>query len=281
MTTLSEALRWHEKGITPIPCFWGTKRPKITWSNWVDEKPSHLDVVKWFRKKSNLSLLSGSGGLFVLDFDAIPTYYRWKLDYPDLANSYTVQTARGMHVYLRCESTISTIAAIDNVDILGYKHLVCAPPSLHPSGERYKVLQDGEIITVQGLEQVIDIPEPTYETEIKRYSSPRTRIIRGNGIISDIKRRLPLIELLYWYTTPLPSSRNGRYYIMRCPNPSHSDRVPSFWLDARLDICGCFKPSCQATQPSGLPMDIFNLVQWLDGITNEQAIEKLRQEVRL
>lgn len=287
MTILQTALSWYDRNITPIPCRPSTKKPAIPWRHWQTTRPARKLVERWFTPERNLALLTGNP-LLVLDFDKLSSYYHWKLDYPDLAETYTVATPRpGRHVYFHVDKPVSTMHLAD-IDVRGTRALVMALPSVHPSGEMYQALDlDAELIEVAGLAQVL----PGYEDSVKKgkqqasgckpdCNSLFTEFCPpGQDLVSRIKRSLPVLTLLQRWTVPIPSSRDGRWFVMRCPHPDHIDLNPSFWADAKRGICGCFKPSCAVTQPGSKAMDIFNVWAWLHGVGNRQAILDLAGEL--
>jgi len=284
-STLQTALTWYGRGVTPIPCRPKSKIPAVAWGRWQRCRPSEQLVKHWFGQDRNLALMTGDP-LLVLDFDRLSAYYQWKLDNPNLAESYTVETPRpGRHVYFNVDKPMSSMH-LDGVDVRGTNVLVIAPPSVHPSGELY-VAGNMPVLDVDGLTEVLPDWE-SFVNSVKRKNGltmdkailPFTEsLAQRDDLIGRVKTALPILTLLSRYTTPIPSSRDGRWYVMRCPHPDHHDRNPSFWADARRGICGCFKPSCAATQPNGKAMDIFNVWSWLHNCGNRDAIHGLRRRI--
>lgn len=292
-TTMQTALTWYDHGVTPIPCRPKSKIPAVAWGRWQRRRPSEQLVKHWFSQDRNLALMTGDP-LLVLDFDRLSAYYQWKLDNPNLAESYTVKTPRpGRHVYFNVDKPLSSMH-LDGIDVRGTNVLVMAPPSTHPSGELY-VAGDMPIMDVNGLTEVL----PGWEQFVNSVKSEGSysHILPGthsksapslftespyyrNDLVGRVKTALPILTLLSRYTMPIPSSRDGRWYVMKCPHPAHHDRNPSFWADARRGICGCFKPSCAATQPNGKAMDIFNVWSWLHNCGNRDAIRELKGEIQ-
>ena len=56
---------------------------------------------------------------------------------------------------------------------------------------------------------------------------------------------------------------------LRCPCPLHDDAEPSFWIDTRDQVCGCFA-GCTSK-----PLDVINLYARLCGLNNREAIFQL------
>ena len=287
-TTLQTALTWYNSGITPIPCRPQSKIPAIAWGRWQNRRPPRKLVKHWFEHDRNLALLTGDP-LLVLDFDSLPAYFRWRSDNPDLARSYTVRTPRpGRHVYFNVDKPMSSMH-LGDIDVRGTKALIVVPPSVHPSGGLY-MAGDMPILDVDGLTQVL--PDwQSFVNSVKKKNGlamvksalphfPFTEFPnQRNDLVGRIRTALPILTLLSRWTMPIPSSRDGRWYVMRCPHPAHPDRNPSFWADAGRGMCGCFKPGCAATQPNGKAMDVFNVWSWLRGCNNREAIHELRKQI--
>lgn len=278
MNKLLEAFKWLNMGVTPIPCKPRSKEPLVKWSRYNNVLPQHSQVAEWFAGDNDYNLSLMTGELLVLDFDLPSSYYAWKLEYPEQAQSYTVNTSRGKHVYFWVDKPTQTIA-LNGVDVIGMRHLITAPPSVHQSGKHYTVYNDGDILSVEGVTDVINIERESVEKQVKEYRLVEPLPILGNRIMDIVRRKLSILEMLRQFTGPILHTGNGRWFTMRCPHPNHKDNNPSFWADAYLGICGCFKPSCRASQPGNRAMDVFNLYSWLTGLQNGDAIKELAKEV--
>lgn len=122
-------------GVRTVPLSPRSKRPlRAGWQipaegAWMDA-PDH----------ANVGVLTGqaSAGLVVLDFDDLEILHGVLGMSPRSIAALTlvVQTARGYHVYARCEG-IATRVPRDGFSILGEGSLAVAPPSVHPSGLIY------------------------------------------------------------------------------------------------------------------------------------------------
>jgi hypothetical protein len=74
-----------------------------------------------------------------------------------------------------------------------------------------------------------------------------------------------------------PSGHSKRYLVGYCPDcqpVGKRARPPRFWVDTKLQICNCFKPSCKSPKP----MDVINLYARLNGLDNDTAIADLWAE---
>lgn len=98
-----------------------------TWQEWQREQPSIEQMVEWFcdGEVQAYGIITGevSNGLIVIDFDKIRSYRKFKRDLPTIAQTYTVRTRRGKHVYLRPYTTIKS-RKFQGGDVQGEGHYV-------------------------------------------------------------------------------------------------------------------------------------------------------------
>jgi len=280
--TLEQALVWHSQNITPIPC--EGKVARVPWACWQNKLPPQLLVERWFSTPANLALIcGGQSGLVVLDFDNLATYKKWRLTHPGYRDSYTVATPRpGKHVYFFCNEPVNTtLHPVDGLDIKAQGGYVIAPPSSTERGV-YQVWQDSAIMHIDKLDCV---PQKEAKCEQPKGAGKTKTQYVGNAaasqdLIAQIKAKLPILNLVSRYTEPIPSSRDGRYFVASCPF-HQPDNKPSFWIDSGLNLCGCFKPECQTKQYYRKPMDVINFYARLHGCDNTRAICDLAQELDL
>ena len=102
----SKALSWWQSGVSVVPLV--DKRPPrhFDLKTYLNNPPTAETIRGWFDNSNNYpayGVICGvvSGNLFVLDFDNENAYPEWRKKYPELAQTYTVRTKRGYHVYLR------------------------------------------------------------------------------------------------------------------------------------------------------------------------------------
>ena len=277
---LQSAMSWYDRGVCPVPCRPRSKAASVRWGQWQNRLPPRELVARWFARECNLALLTGGPGrLLVLDFDRFADWIHWRRDNPELAGTYTEQTARGVHTFLRVGKPTSSMA-VDGVDVLGDRHTVMVSPSIHPSGARYEPMIDGAIMSIPDLSTAL----PDWERRVHHTDPERSPLItesfipdatRRHDLVGLVKAAFPILRYLAQFTQPIPSSRDGRWFVCRCPSPGHTDVNPSFWCDAARGLCGCFKPDCQHSQPNGKPMDTINVHAWLHGLSNREAIQSL------
>ena len=125
---------WHVFALAP-----NAKTPHYHWSRLgYKSATTDLDKInKWCDQGVNLGIACAPSGLIVIDVD-----YRNEPDFDileKLPNTYTVGTADGYHLYYEIEPGTYRGKVGDGIDIK-YNGYVVAPPSLHPDGVQYKII---------------------------------------------------------------------------------------------------------------------------------------------
>lgn len=118
-----------------------TGKPK--WEEYQTRLPTELELARWFNRSGlNIGIVCGqvSGGLVVVDFDAIESFDVWCAEEASRWLLPTVETAHGRHVYLRVTDRINGNHRNNarKIDLRGEGGYVVAPPSVHPEGHQYR-----------------------------------------------------------------------------------------------------------------------------------------------
>jgi hypothetical protein len=95
-------------------------------------------IERWFADESlNVGIACVQSGLVVIDIDDGEMI-------PEATETYTVKTARGFHLYYLAKEGVTYAGKLrEGVDVK-HKGYVVAPPSIHPSGAKYEVVNDIE-----------------------------------------------------------------------------------------------------------------------------------------
>lgn len=146
---------WHDKGIQIVPAKRGDKFPSLKWRDYIEaEQLGYSETLALFGGDENAdaglfnyAVLTGipSGGLVVLDFDRSDRGMAHPVD------TLTVETGKGIHYYIRVrgDARIGNSAfSRASLDIRGVGGIAIAPPSLHPSGAFYRLVNDKPILEV-------------------------------------------------------------------------------------------------------------------------------------
>lgn len=243
MNTLTQtAQQWTDSGIAVIPVAYRDKRPVLhTWREFQQRLPTAAEIRTWFQSRmTNMAIVTGWRGLVVLDFDQRAAYELWR-DWsreaaPKARFSYTVETNRGIHVYLFVDEPVQTMKA-GSIDVKAGGGYVLAPPSIHPSGKAYRLLSDAPILRVDTLaavlpQQLLSLarveaparPARTEQLAADPYEAALHPAVIPDDSIADRLARRNLLDLF-----PGAQRKGGRWWAV-CP--LHDDRNPSVSIDA-------------------------------------------------
>lgn len=130
--------RYLQLGWRLIPCPTGEKHPRLRWKVYQEQAPTEEELEQWFAGPTNISLLTGAvSRVIVLDIDQGGVVEETMPETP------CVETGSGgRHYYFRHPGfTVRNWAGkLPHVDCRGDGGLAVLPPSLHPSGRRYRWL---------------------------------------------------------------------------------------------------------------------------------------------
>jgi hypothetical protein len=149
-------------------------------------------------------------------------------------------------------------------DIKARGGYVLIPPSVHPSGAVYQVVDDSAaILSVASLERIM--PDPP---QVASTLPPLTHVYQASSlwpqtIIERIKERVSILEFF-----PDAKQTGSHWAVARCP--FHDDKQPSLWIDLSRGICGCYA-GCLSK-----PADVIELYGRLHGCGAKSAVKALR-----
>jgi hypothetical protein len=142
------AVAYVEKGWFVLPLKPQSKEPcKFLRHGYLDASNDLTTVQRWFKEEDrNIGLAIVQSNLVVLDFDIrnIASRTLWE-DYRRQcvkSNTHTVKTDNGFHFYYLADKDKQFKGKlIPGIDIK-HKGYVVLPPSIHPSGTPYKIVND-------------------------------------------------------------------------------------------------------------------------------------------
>lgn len=250
---LTYALLFHDMGIPVLPCYRESKAILKGYGPSKDRTASREFLYTWIKdKNNNYALAAGHSGLVVLDFDDYQVYQDWAAAVGKLADTFTVTTHRGYHVYYLSDDVRSWRSA--GVEVLGKGKAVIGPYSLHPSGELYLPVNPPEI---RSITTVSDFPLLSTNRPVNpkppKKAPDHIKGLRGG--ISPVKRIKSTWTVLDALEQLHPDSfasikGSGRWLSALCP--FHDDHRSSLWIDTERKIFGCH--AC------GVHGDVINLV---------------------
>jgi len=242
-----EKYRAEELSFFPIPS--RSKQANIEWKCYQERNPTDEEITRWKADgDSNLAIVCGavSGNLVVIDFDDRERFHQYldhltKLDIDLFTYTRIVKTGKGFHVYYRLPATIKS-QKFPQIDLKAEGGYVIAPPSIHPTGAVYELLNpDIPIREIASLVDVgIDINQtpdkpadgnnPGWVAELLKGVAEGSRDESAKSLIGYFRNSLPcdVTEriILDWNTRntpPLPEAilleKIARFYRQFPPHP--------------------------------------------------------------
>jgi hypothetical protein len=169
---LSSALDYHAEGLNVIPVKYKEKAPAIKWDEFKVRRSTTKEVRSWFGNGHHYNI-----GLVHGKFEDMPYYAAIDIDqdqgaydkikklFPGYATGRIEQSGsgKGFHIPLwveerppwgdRGNKTWKTDLGNVNIRLNGCQTV--APPSIHPTGNAYRFVQDGDIGSIFTLEPFI------------------------------------------------------------------------------------------------------------------------------
>ena len=282
---------WLEKGVATLPIRWKSKVPEVrSWAEYTDRLPTEEEIERWYiTPYHNIAVITGWNGLCILDFDEFDRYEEW-LSWVEngpavaqavLASTRICMSARGVHVYCYTTEPCRNMK-LRKLDVLCDRKYALIPPSIHPSGKSYSVMQDCTPARIRNIEMLIP-PAWIEEAEAERKAAAELELLRmagetegtrsqgsgtgEEGLVERIKRTVRIEDFF-----PERTASGGAWYSVRCP--LHNDRRPSAGINVDQQIFTCFQ-HCYGDKP----LDVIGLYAKMNGISNSEAIRELGSRV--
>jgi hypothetical protein len=142
---LHTALHLAERDCAVFPLQPASKTPLAGSHGCLDATTDVIQIQAWWAENPNYNLGIACGaisGIFVVDVDGAETELaRLEAQHGELPPTVEVITARGRHLYFKYpETPVSNTAGkiAEGIDTRSDGGYVLAPPSMHPSGRRYR-----------------------------------------------------------------------------------------------------------------------------------------------
>lgn len=195
-TVYNAALDYHDIGLSVIPCT-VEKRPVIHWQPFQRYRSSYERIEDWFRvgrhflthdmgkAYQSIGVVCGavSGGLVVVDLDGVEAVRQFYAALPHYSGkTLTILTGseEGIHLYFfvaEMPDNLNVRTDAGGFELRGEGQYVIAPPSPHPSGNRYRVIGARNIAQVKNLDDISEYfrslrarstaPEPTERVSVQ------------------------------------------------------------------------------------------------------------------
>lgn len=269
-TRLTYACLFFYLGVHLAPCRPGTKEFLAGYGPYKNYITDEIDLWKYFQEGNyNYAVLTGTGpGLIAVDFDDLDLYQRFAAEYEDnLAQTFTVLSHRGAHVYYRADDLRGWKGK--GFEVMGLHRAVMGPLSVHPTGDIYTPLTRPYIRKIESLAGL-----PIFDAPPEPPSPPAIRPPHlGGGLVHKLKEQHPIFETIQ--SRPGLAQRirlhssdggRGRWFTGYCP--FHEDKKPSFWIDTERNLYGC-----RACDAKG---DVLNLIAFDEGKDLAAVLDELR-----
>lgn len=204
----------QKQGISAIPL--NGKRPSfaLKWKQYQHRLPSTTILDTWSRQKvTSYGIICGriSGGIVVIDFDCPDLYQYFVKIFPDLAQTYTVQTRRGYHVYLQSRVPIPS-RQFKNCDIKGEGGYVVGAQSKVDNHTYHATLN----------KPIAELTYKTYQEILEWLSPPPTK----QETIHPIAKNQPSSILVKCYENRIHTmGRNNALFATACEARQHGMTV--------------------------------------------------------
>jgi len=183
-----------------IPCIYRAKTPAIgSWLPYQSKMSTKVERKQWFLDKDirNLAVITGtiSDNLVVIDFDD-PKWVKkiFKSIEGEANKTLIVQTSKGRyHIYYKLNYKPPNVKITHfGIDVKGEGGYVLFPPSIHPSGRKYKAISNLSSVKIKRFDG--DIIEWLLEKCSKADKKFDANEVRQAVSIDDLLKPKPLKE---------------------------------------------------------------------------------------
>ena len=271
MTELSEltlyawALRWLDAGRLLVPLQPGSKWIVGGYGPVVRVVTDLAEAHYWWGlRRCNIGLVTGYG-VTVLDFDDCQPWREFCAQFPGVADTFTVRTRRGAHVYMAGQVTV----AVPGAEVKYNSGLVVTCPSV-VAGHSYQPVNSGaQILQVPADLSLLSESQFAAETTLPAAIVKPDVARPGGDTVSRIKQALPILDFAQKLTKL--STKDGRFYHGQCPIPGHTKHRVNFYVDIQRSVFKCY--GC------GNNGDVINLYSLVKDVKLPEAISQLAHEV--
>lgn len=292
MNKLENAKQFLSMGIAVIPLRHRGKEPESammggTWERYKAQLPTEYDLIRWLGSGwQNYGVVMGWNNLAVIDFDNADVFEIWQGYFKMIRRvydqPYIVRSARGAHVYITLPGEYQNSKRVGvDIKVHGY---VAGPGSVHPSGVTYTPeATEYQFPEVYDLDTLLppELFPPVTPSESQSVVNPLPVVFTGQteydpfeaagransmDLVSVVKASVRIEDV---FPDRIKTSADGRWWAAKCP--FHDDKRPSFWIDTRLQLCGC--------QVCGMkPMDAINLYARMNHMSESNAVSAMAEK---
>ena len=159
--TYEAALEYAAMGFSVLACKLDKSPALRAWKHLTTRRATTETINLWYRTGllESVGVICGevSGGLVVIDCDGYEAVEKFSHAFPALTDTFSVISGshKGEHYYLYVDEVPPTTRTVGqvfgNIEMRSNGAYVIAPPSLHPSGNKYAISKPYEIKRVKNL----------------------------------------------------------------------------------------------------------------------------------
>jgi hypothetical protein len=187
------ALGYLKRGWAVVPAGARTKRPIVPWQAYQHQLPSEAEVSAWFERwpRANLAVITGTiSGIVVVDIDpknggdrslaALEARHG-----PLPVTIEAITGGGGRHIYFAHpgREVRNRVGLAPGIDLRGDGGCIIAPPSVHPSGKRYRWKADHAPGQVDLAPLPVWLEQPRFSSDgLKGHSTTYWRKLVHEGV---------------------------------------------------------------------------------------------------
>jgi len=227
-TVADAAVNLAMAGVSVVPT--QGKRALFAWKAYTKRAAQPNTVARWyggFCAADGVAIICGrvSNGLVIVDLDGTDAVAQYRRQFSYLLDTLAVSSGsgKGQHFYYRVDDVPDT-ARTKGFEVRSNGAYVVAPPSVHPSGRRYKLLNAAPVMQLSTLDPVLSFIESRNRPKPQRTPKPAPRR-SGYGGYNPAWVRAAVRRQLHDMRTAQPGEQNNTLNIVAytlariCANP--------------------------------------------------------------
>jgi hypothetical protein len=282
---------WLEQGIDVVPLKPHSKELQRGYGS----RQAHISTTdlarQWFlNTDANLGVvLGGPSRLAVADWDSLQAYEAWRKCEGAMVETLVEQTARGYHVFFAGAHLPSGVGNGCEFKISG----VCmTAPSMHPCGVIYRIVQNVPIASLTRevayllfpflSEKAAQLARSPLKDESGHLELPKEKNdpAHSDSVVTRIKAARSIEDEIRASGVRLHSAGPNEL-VGLCPfdHGGSQDHRPSLWINLLRQRWGCYAPGCASNAGGEKAHDVINYRALWRGISNQEAIKQLADEL--
>ena len=194
------------------------KHPAVRWADYQTRVATLSEINRWYHVQnlSGIAIVTGNlSRLIVLDFDSMDVYDTFCSQYPKLANSYTVNTRRGKHIYYTLIPSLKVPPTThgNGIDLQAEGAYVVAPPTTI-NGFTYTIAKDLPLHTLIPAEIAI-IQRFIQSSKSGKVVSPKP-IPTASATVTTPNHHITVDHIQRLYLESLDLGRNNALFWVSC-----------------------------------------------------------------